>query len=190
MHHGTCVTHVPWCMPGSLTSGFLWKRRRGGNFPGIPGACATCNITYLVRAPWPKCNIISISNGMEVPLGSSVAKFYRYDMGQVSNQILTVSKSFVRRYIWMKLQGVFGGKTTGKANKHTELTFRWYVTGCKPTTTCISLAFQSSHTKANRLVIRGHCAIVISPRVTLINQITVHPLLMVVIFVPLQTSVQ
>ena len=24
MHHGTCTTHVPWCMPGSLTSGFLW----------------------------------------------------------------------------------------------------------------------------------------------------------------------
>ena len=29
MHHGTCVTHVPWCMPGSLTSGFIWNRRRG-----------------------------------------------------------------------------------------------------------------------------------------------------------------
>ena len=29
MHHGTCVTHVPWCMPGSLTIGFLWRRRRG-----------------------------------------------------------------------------------------------------------------------------------------------------------------
>ena len=25
IHHGTCVTHVPWCMPGSLTSGFLWS---------------------------------------------------------------------------------------------------------------------------------------------------------------------
>ena len=25
-HHGTCVTHVPWCMPGSLTSGLLWSR--------------------------------------------------------------------------------------------------------------------------------------------------------------------
>ena len=25
MHHGTCVTHVSWCMPGSLTSGFLWS---------------------------------------------------------------------------------------------------------------------------------------------------------------------
>ena len=26
MRHATCVTHVPWCMPGSLTSGFLWSR--------------------------------------------------------------------------------------------------------------------------------------------------------------------
>ena len=32
MHHGTCVTHVPWCMPGSLTSGFLWSRWRGKTF--------------------------------------------------------------------------------------------------------------------------------------------------------------
>ena len=29
MHHGTYVTHVSWCMPGSLSSGFLWSRRRG-----------------------------------------------------------------------------------------------------------------------------------------------------------------
>ena len=26
MHHGTCLMHVPWCMSGSLTSGFLWSR--------------------------------------------------------------------------------------------------------------------------------------------------------------------
>ena len=29
MHHGTCVTPVPWCMPSSLTGGFLWSRWRG-----------------------------------------------------------------------------------------------------------------------------------------------------------------
>ena len=29
MHHGACVMNVPWCMPGSLTSGFLWSRWRG-----------------------------------------------------------------------------------------------------------------------------------------------------------------
>ena len=34
MHPGTCVTHVPWCMSGSLTCG---GRK---NVPGIPGACA------------------------------------------------------------------------------------------------------------------------------------------------------
>ena len=34
MHYGTCVTHVPWCMSGSLTCG------GGENVPGIPGACA------------------------------------------------------------------------------------------------------------------------------------------------------
>ena len=51
MHHGTCVTHVPWCMPGSLTSGFLWSWWRE-NVPGILSACATSNFTYLVRGPW------------------------------------------------------------------------------------------------------------------------------------------
>ena len=28
-HHGTCITRVPWCMPGLLTSGFLRSRWRG-----------------------------------------------------------------------------------------------------------------------------------------------------------------
>ena len=45
MHHGTCVSYVPWCMSGSLTRG------GGGNVPGTPSACATCNFTYLVTDP-------------------------------------------------------------------------------------------------------------------------------------------
>ena len=36
MHHGTCVTHVPWCMSGSLTNGFLLSRWRGETFPAFP----------------------------------------------------------------------------------------------------------------------------------------------------------
>ena len=32
MHHGTCVMHVPWCMPETLTCGFLWSRWRGKRF--------------------------------------------------------------------------------------------------------------------------------------------------------------
>ena len=46
MHHGTCVTHVPWYILGSLT--------RGGeeNVSGIPGACATLNFTFRTRGPF------------------------------------------------------------------------------------------------------------------------------------------
>ena len=35
MHHGTCVTHVPWRMSGSLTC------HDGKEVHSIPGACAT-----------------------------------------------------------------------------------------------------------------------------------------------------
>ena len=45
MHHGTCITHVQWCMPGSLT------RVGGGNVPGNPSACTTRNFTYLASDP-------------------------------------------------------------------------------------------------------------------------------------------
>ena len=51
MHHCTCVTHVPWCMSGSLT------RSGEENVPGIPGACATRDFSCLVRGP---CNDPSI----------------------------------------------------------------------------------------------------------------------------------
>ena len=46
MHHRMCVMHVTWYMSGSLT------RSGGKNVPGIPGACATRNFTYLVSGPW------------------------------------------------------------------------------------------------------------------------------------------
>ena len=49
MHHGKCVTHVPWCMSGSLI------RCSGENIPGIPGACATRNFAYMVRGSFPHC---------------------------------------------------------------------------------------------------------------------------------------
>ena len=36
MHHGTCVTHVTWCMSGSLTSGFPLKSVAAKTFPAFP----------------------------------------------------------------------------------------------------------------------------------------------------------
>ena len=56
MHHCTCVTHVPWCMSGSLTRGV------GENVPVIPGACATRIFTYLARDPCTRHKRFDISN--------------------------------------------------------------------------------------------------------------------------------
>ena len=46
MPHGTCVTHVLWCMPD-----VSFEVGGGENVPGIPGACTTHNFTYLARGP-------------------------------------------------------------------------------------------------------------------------------------------
>ena len=70
MHHGTCVTHVPWCISGSLIRyGGGWGGGGGGGvggvcvcggggevwtFPAILGACATRNFTYLARGPFTR----------------------------------------------------------------------------------------------------------------------------------------
>ena len=46
MHHGTCMTHVPWCMSGSLTCG------DGENVPGIPGACTPAILRIWQESHW------------------------------------------------------------------------------------------------------------------------------------------
>ena len=53
MHHGTCVTHVPWCMSGSLTCG------DGENVPGIPGACAPAILRIWQEAHYDVTNVKS-----------------------------------------------------------------------------------------------------------------------------------
>ena len=51
MRHARAVMHV-----GIATSG------GGENVPGIPGACATRNFTYLVRDPYVMMHIVFLSN--------------------------------------------------------------------------------------------------------------------------------
>ena len=63
MHHGTCITHVPWCMSGSLT------HDGGENVPGIPGACATRNFTYPARGPWARRSTVLRVNNIAVSQG-------------------------------------------------------------------------------------------------------------------------
>ena len=66
MHHGTCVTHVPWCMSGSLTCG------DGENVPGIPGACAPALLRIWQEAHWLTLTCTTSKHGL--PTCTFVAK--------------------------------------------------------------------------------------------------------------------
>ena len=59
MHHGTCVTHVPWCMSVSLSRG------GGENVSGIPRARATRNFAYLVRGSLATLKLIKPDNSRD-----------------------------------------------------------------------------------------------------------------------------
>ena len=65
MHHGTCVTHVPWCMPESLTSDFLWSRWREKAYQAFP-VHAQAAILHI----WDEahCSTLLINNEAAVPI--------------------------------------------------------------------------------------------------------------------------
>ena len=77
MHHGTCVTHVLGCMPGSLTNSFLWSRWRGKRSRHSwrmcnPQFCITGkrsmerNISGFTSASWDSKMAASAGRGMKL----------------------------------------------------------------------------------------------------------------------------
>ena len=98
LHHGTCVTHVPWCMSGALTPG------GGENVPGIPGAYATDKFAYLARGPWTfvhKCS----SNALMLIRHQTIT---RTNYSQWKSQIFFFSVFFLNvRHALQWLQGSF-----------------------------------------------------------------------------------
>ena len=69
MHLGTCVTQVPWCMPGSLTWVFLWswwrgkrsrhsRRMRNPRFYVSGKRCMIVYLGYFSLAPFHRYEII------------------------------------------------------------------------------------------------------------------------------------
>ena len=100
MHHGTCVTHVPWCMSGSLTHG-------GGEIvPGIPGACATSIFTYLVTRP---CGYPSLST-KRVGIAIRCKKWYRNKqlLTEFQRLVKWIYMSIVRRYVLFNISSYSG----------------------------------------------------------------------------------
>ena len=97
MHHGTCVTHVPRCMPGSLTSGFVWSRCRE-SVPSIPGACATRSFAYLARGPLLFLMLCQSALTYNLP----TIKYHCRVIPTVLRYLQ--SKKYIQPYIWMMVR--------------------------------------------------------------------------------------
>ena len=96
MRHGTCVTQVPWCISGSLTRG------GGDNVPGISGACATHNFTYLIRGPTRQMLVLfrAISPTGRVRLCNW---FYLWRLGPRRNHLAPVWWSTFRFWLFKNI---------------------------------------------------------------------------------------
>ena len=102
MHHGTCVTHVPWCMSGSLTRG------DGENVPGIPGACAPAILHIWQEAHcYPYCQTSDIhSYGVYTASFTSGILRYNIDLKRVLSSMCLLSVVIISDeinapgYIW------------------------------------------------------------------------------------------
>ena len=73
MHYGSCVTHVPWCMSGLLTRVTgkhvgIANQGDGETVPGIPGAYATRNFTYLARGPWSCLSYLKMAWSLQIDM--------------------------------------------------------------------------------------------------------------------------
>ena len=104
MHHGTCVRHVPWCMSGSLTRG------RGENVPGIPGACATRNFSYLARGPLATYFVedyrTSITFPKNVYIRSTLLVLHRMEnvtYGSRDKMVAIAETIFTNAFSWIKM---------------------------------------------------------------------------------------
>ena len=79
MHRATCATPVPWCMPGSLTSVFLWSRWRGKRSRHSPHmrnpqfyVSGKRSIAYVLKKGVSACGVLSCSMSMNTENASKM----------------------------------------------------------------------------------------------------------------------
>ena len=89
MHHGTCVTHVPWCMSGSLT------HRGGENVPGIPGACAPAILCIWQEAHWSSDSWVQIHQMNQIILHTFSGNMFYTVLCDILMRIISRFLNFV-----------------------------------------------------------------------------------------------
>ena len=106
MHHGTCVTHVPWCMSGSLTCG------DGKTFPAFP---AHAHPQFCVSGKRPICRIRMKLIIIHAPLLSlNIFTFYIFHIRVV--HYLQSGYFLALRILWYELETKLVKTNSGTAS--------------------------------------------------------------------------
>ena len=115
MHHGTCVTHVPWCKPGFLTSSFLtsrWLEKRSRHYRRMR------NRQFYVSGKRP-IGFIAVLRGFMWSMWHLASEFLHCHW--VSRMITQVPRKFLWR-IWVKSIGIIPQR-----NAMTRQIWAWFL---------------------------------------------------------------
>ena len=123
IQHGTCVTHVPWCISGSLT--------RGGveNVPGILGACTTRNFTYLTKGPCSVRSKGTLRREFACLKLQILFKTMHLKISLAKYRQLCPGLKFAKVYRRMHMQCTVDRHTDNQTTERTEHRF-WICDGC------------------------------------------------------------
>ena len=90
VRHARAVMHVE-----IVNKRFLLKSAAGENVPGIPGACATCNFTYLVRGPYTAMRL------------QDFTRSYSNTFVHLLNRGRDLRETQLKRWIWAAVMDTF-----------------------------------------------------------------------------------
>ena len=113
MHHGTCVTHRPWCTPGLLTCGFFRSRWRGQH---SRHSRRMRNPKFYVSGKKPTPKVMSGHDvvGINFKLRRSVIKKNELSCGCKFAQCMSIDRSVIKQS-W--------------CHNYVVLTYNWHYTG-------------------------------------------------------------
>ena len=126
MHHGTSVTHMPWCMPGSLTSGFLWSRWQG---KPSQHSLRMRNLQFYVSGKRP----IEVTKWMANEW--TVVKWTKFQTRNINQ------KTYISYIIYAYMQTRLNNASTCKSCKHSFA----YTCSYPETQICIGVCIGAKH---------------------------------------------
>ena len=104
MHHGLCVTHMPWCMTGSLTSDFLWNRWRGKR---SRHSRRIRNLQFYLSGKRPMAKVSLLYSGPFLSL------YFLMTVGMLWRLLLITCHDDVIKWIHFHVGGPLCGEFTG-----------------------------------------------------------------------------